>query len=367
MARVFWKFVLSCLAWLAVTIVAKSDAGGPEKVAQYMLYTIMFKYTTTEDGKPPPGLSLTNKELEDLGPDYWKRDKMPMLPFRQPRPPSKITNRGKKDASRGRESEMLEFPDWLDANSGLDPYDTLTDNLKQADSARRPGRNLQWTPDDLALGTRVWNQGFGGTLKMLYARGTKDTNYASLMGDLQNRFTQARKWFPEEVKADARPLGPVVDKILEMRENDFWPYLDADVEYVFFTKKNAAGKPIDKDGKEIDVKRITKEEFKKRRVMTGKIVESERHEAPNGETWSKIDVPATVRLKENRAALLAAFGGLPEGEAKSERKWLKSKLLEWCDNYGDSTVKPEYPDQAKTHKTVMDGWKKVKAEVDACM
>lgn len=97
-----WRVFFLCLAWLAVTVIAKSEAGSWEKIAQYGLYMIMYKYTTSEDGKPPPGVADDPK-----APDFWKRDKMPMLPFRVPTRPSQITNRGNKDPARGRESEMV--------------------------------------------------------------------------------------------------------------------------------------------------------------------------------------------------------------------------------------------------------------------
>lgn len=90
-----------CLAWLAITVLAKSEVGSPEKVAEYIMYTIMYKYTTTEDGKPPTGF------VKDYGADFWRRDKMPVLPFRQPQEPKHLSNRGKKDPARGRESEMV--------------------------------------------------------------------------------------------------------------------------------------------------------------------------------------------------------------------------------------------------------------------
>lgn len=367
MARILWKVFIPLLAWLAVTVIAKSPAGGPEKVAEYIMYTIMYKYTTTEDGKPPAGITDGPKN-----PDFWRRDKMPLLPFREPKPPSKITNRGKKDAARGRASEMLEFPDWLDATVGLQPYDTLTDSLFRADSANSPERKLGWAPDDLSgLGSRVWNQGFGGALKMKYVRGTTDplpddaTSYPRLIQDLLDRFSMARRWFPDEIRADARVLGSLMDEILEMREEEFGRYLYDDVESVFFTKRDKDGNALDKDGNIISPK-LKGQAFKDKRVLIGTVVAAETHEVPGERPWSSVDIAATVKLKENRAPLLAAFGEMPADEQLSERRWLRRKLTDWCVTYGDSSVKPAYPEAAKSHRSVIDGWKKVRAEVALC-
>lgn len=259
----------------------------------------------------------------------------------------------------------------MDAAFGLEPYDSLTDNLAQAKSARGPNHNIQWLTSDFeAVASKIWRSGFGGTIKVPAARGMNPktpgaTDYHGLIKGLQERLTVARKLFPTEVKVEVERLRPVVEQIMEMRNSEFDRYLYSDVEYVFFTKKNSAGEPIDKNGKVIKDGRANKE-FDKLRVATGKAAVHEEHAEAGKKTWYVLDFKATLRDRNNRAALLEAFKGLPDGE-KSERKWLNGKFGEWCEKYGDESLdKPKHEAAAISHKKVIDAWEAVKAEMVLC-
>ncbi|KAL2131372.1 hypothetical protein VTI74DRAFT_5183 [Chaetomium olivicolor] len=205
-----------------------------------------------------------------------------MLPFRAPKRPSHITNRGKKDPTRGRESEVL-------------------------------------TDDFEAVASKIWRSGFGGTIKMPAARGM-DPKAAEAMD------------YHELIRVS----GSGSPSLASYSRT-------SDAEYIFFTKKNSDGEPIDKDGKA-----VVHEEY----AEAGK------------KMWYVLDLTATLKDKNNRAALLEAFGGLPAGE-KSERKWLSTKFEEWCQKYGDESLeKPKHEAAAISHKKVIDNWEAVKAEID---
>ncbi|KAK4184082.1 hypothetical protein QBC35DRAFT_541186 [Podospora australis] len=338
MSRLLWAAVL--LFFLAVDVLAKSDVGAAEKIGMYMLYRIMYRYTTKEGGEGD-----------------WDRTKMPLLPHLNPtQKGDKKTNKGLVDPSRGLDSGMLEFPDFLDALMGYEPYGD--GSLARHDMSARekpPPDGIKWTDDFDKLAAKVKEGGFMGTVKMHHARGLREKKkgdtYAKLYVDLNARLEMAQKnhgtnkAFLDEVKQ----LKPLVANILDQRKAEFGKYIPEDIALIFFSKTDDKGKYLKysnpRSTKEVAFEPEDRASLKKNRIP----IEGTKVHTTNGDIHGPTDITKTLESEENKAAFKKRFG------VKTDKN-VKKKLEEWIKDYGKDKAIPQMTWESKAHLVAMKNW-----------